>query len=223
MFEIGKEYKLRNGMKARVYALDGEAAHGRIGDQSVHGAYLLTSGWCVASWSEDGKSLFSDRPHDFDLMPPCDPPGVVLPPIEWRDRPHWHWLRAERASNPSIAEWHKDNSTGVYAWWPTAEPGPVSPVDMSWHGWRYWKPVLPAEPTELAPTFTQLAEEQCKHHWINAMLDSEAYKYCTRCQKAMLLDLWSKTKTDIHAALIAEARSWQLELLNRLADALESK
>ncbi len=62
--ELGKQYKLRNGAEARVYAVDGG------GDYPVHGAYVHEHGWSVMTWREDGRSWRSGngRNEPYDLV-----------------------------------------------------------------------------------------------------------------------------------------------------------
>ena len=57
-------------------------------------------------------------------------------PSEKEKKHQHHFLHAERASYPSIAEWIKGN------WWCVNEVGPVSPEEMYRRGWRYGKPVM---------------------------------------------------------------------------------
>ncbi len=62
--ELGKQYKLRNGTEARVYAVDG------IGDYPVHGAVLNEHGWIIRTWREDGRCWMSGHSRDepYDLI-----------------------------------------------------------------------------------------------------------------------------------------------------------
>jgi len=65
----------------------------------------------------------------------------TLPPNEWLSRHHWHWLKSERASAPSLAEWLDG------AWYCMNEVGRILPQAMAARGWRYWKPVeAPGDP-----------------------------------------------------------------------------
>ena len=65
-FEVGKEYKIRNGRPARIYSLDG----GFEGDR-IHGAIYdpISKIWHMFNWNNAGKVMggFAER---FDLMPP---------------------------------------------------------------------------------------------------------------------------------------------------------
>ncbi len=62
--ELGKQYKLRNGAEARVYAVDGS------GDYPVHGAYVNEHGLVMMSWREDGRCWRSGHSRDepYDLV-----------------------------------------------------------------------------------------------------------------------------------------------------------
>ena len=61
MFEVGKEYTTKNGLRARTYASDG---WGRF---CIHGAIFRDGGWLNASWDKDGVSSNSSK---WDLTPP---------------------------------------------------------------------------------------------------------------------------------------------------------
>jgi hypothetical protein len=52
MFEVGKEYKTRDGSRARIYATDG--AQGLM-----HGAVFTLDGWSPRVWHTDGENMFS--------------------------------------------------------------------------------------------------------------------------------------------------------------------
>jgi len=62
MFEAGKEYKTRGGMRARVYATDGK------GVDTIHGA-VFDGGWVYNTWRPDGRWT-TTMGNDEDLMPP---------------------------------------------------------------------------------------------------------------------------------------------------------
>jgi len=67
--EAGKEYRTRDGGKARVYATDGAAP------RPIHGATHNRCGhWSMTSWHEDGSS-YRDRLWDVDII------------SEWKDEP----------------------------------------------------------------------------------------------------------------------------------------
>lgn len=59
--EVGMYYQLRNGMKARIYALDGH------GTDLVHGARFEDGHWTLMSWSsiDGGFSQFDDSEYDI--------------------------------------------------------------------------------------------------------------------------------------------------------------
>ena len=50
MFEANKEYKTRDGRRARIYAVECDNQH------SIHGAVLSSSGqWLLHIWSSSGR------------------------------------------------------------------------------------------------------------------------------------------------------------------------
>lgn len=60
--EVGKFYKTRDGMKARIYSLDGE------GEYPIHGALLIyDKGWHIISWLESGRQ-FQNSSDRSDLV-----------------------------------------------------------------------------------------------------------------------------------------------------------
>jgi hypothetical protein len=62
-FEVGKEYRTRDGRLARVYATDGGPV------SPVHGAiYHNKLGWIICGWRKDGKKVLH-RECDTDIMP----------------------------------------------------------------------------------------------------------------------------------------------------------
>lgn len=64
-FEAGREYKTRDGRRARVYATDGGEKlpiHGAVEDEE--------SGWGLCSWLKDGSFYMCiNKKSSFDLMP----------------------------------------------------------------------------------------------------------------------------------------------------------
>ncbi len=60
-WEVGKYYRTEKGRKARIYATDGRHA------RCVHGAILLTDGWAVTSWFENGVRVLNGSSDD-DLI-----------------------------------------------------------------------------------------------------------------------------------------------------------
>lgn len=66
-WQVGKEYKTRDGYRARIYATDTSNSYG----YSIHGALLDEKGWGITQWKSDGES---DWDSSFDLT--CD---------EWRE------------------------------------------------------------------------------------------------------------------------------------------
>lgn len=65
-FEAGKEYKTRDGSRARIYATDGR------GPWPIHGAIFENEGdgWVMNSWSSEGKVGLDSEARRGDLMPP---------------------------------------------------------------------------------------------------------------------------------------------------------
>lgn len=59
--EVGKFYKTRNGLKARIYALDG--------NDFIHGAVQVDSQWLLFAWQKDGRYI-ADRESGWDLIAP---------------------------------------------------------------------------------------------------------------------------------------------------------
>ncbi|MGM0584255.1 MAG: hypothetical protein ACQEUZ_06360 [Pseudomonadota bacterium] len=69
MFEAGKEYRTRDGRRARVYATDGG------GPCPIHGAINKNDRWFAYCWRKDGtdaeqQSLPAIVTPNDDLMPP---------------------------------------------------------------------------------------------------------------------------------------------------------
>lgn len=60
--EAGKEYRTRDGRKARVYAVDG------CKPSPVHGAILTYMGWSTCSWRSDGAITAAGEVSN-DLLP----------------------------------------------------------------------------------------------------------------------------------------------------------
>jgi hypothetical protein len=75
--QVGKFYRTRNGLKVRIYALDGCAPY------VVHGAYQHKElGWIFTGWTDNGmyNSLLDDHPtSDLDIV------------SEWVDKPVFDW------------------------------------------------------------------------------------------------------------------------------------
>lgn len=70
IFEAGKEYRTRDGSRARVYATDGESRW------PIHGAVKHRQGWYMQSWCGDGCHVSPGERTPNDLIPPR-PPVVV--------------------------------------------------------------------------------------------------------------------------------------------------
>ena len=63
MIDINKTYRTRNGMKVRIYAVDGQ------GKKSVHGAYCgFVEGWIPLSWTKYGKVDLYQEIQPLDLI-----------------------------------------------------------------------------------------------------------------------------------------------------------
>jgi len=64
MFEVGKEYKTRDGRKVRIYATDG------VEGEEIHGAtYEGGVGWYPQTWGAGGR--YRERGNSAsDIMPP---------------------------------------------------------------------------------------------------------------------------------------------------------
>lgn len=72
MFEPGKEYKMRDGRKVRIYATDAG------GEYPVHGAYFHGDKWYNISWTKEGKIYKNDHLQSSgDIMPP-EPEKVMV-------------------------------------------------------------------------------------------------------------------------------------------------
>lgn len=69
-WEPGKEYRTRDGKRARVYATDGGAKW------SIHGAILADGEWRSKVWDESGHYHPGGHADPSDLKPP-KPPVVV--------------------------------------------------------------------------------------------------------------------------------------------------
>lgn len=80
LFEAGKEYKTRDGRRARVYAVDGEEPY------PIHGAYQYSgNGWQCRAWTREGHGTELSCPTDADLMPP-EPERRTVWLSAWRDK-----------------------------------------------------------------------------------------------------------------------------------------
>lgn len=64
-FEVGKEYRTRDGSTARVYATDAG------GDTPMHGAWWHEeeNRWETEEWTLDGRIYLTHGKSDLDLMP----------------------------------------------------------------------------------------------------------------------------------------------------------
>lgn len=64
MIDINKQYRTRNGLKVRIYAVDGH------GHKSVHGAYWdgFVEGWIPLSWTKYGKVDLYQEIQPLDLI-----------------------------------------------------------------------------------------------------------------------------------------------------------
>jgi hypothetical protein len=75
--QVGKFYKTRNGLKVRIYALDGHTPY------SVHGAYQHKGlGWIFTGWTNDG--IYTSSLDDC----PASDLGIMS---EWVDKPIFDW------------------------------------------------------------------------------------------------------------------------------------
>lgn len=78
----------------------------------------------------------------------------TYPPNPTNDE-SFHWLRCERASTPSVAQWIDGR------WYCIDEKGGVTPNEMFRRGWVYWKPIEnPGDPVE---SFNEPELEQVWH------------------------------------------------------------
>ena len=91
--EAGKFYKLRNGLKARIYATDANNTY------PIHGAYFADQ-WLLTQWRGDGRSRYQGGiSGEYDIISEwVDKPDKeifsTLPPwIKWvakdEDRTWW--------------------------------------------------------------------------------------------------------------------------------------
>lgn len=67
IFEPGKEYRTRDGRRARVYATDADC------DEAIHGAVLVDMPypqWEQVGWETIDGSFQAGVEDDLDLMPP---------------------------------------------------------------------------------------------------------------------------------------------------------
>jgi len=64
MIDITKMYSTRNGLKVRIYAVDGQ------GKKSIHGAYWdgFVEGWISLSWTKYGKVDLYQEIQPLDLI-----------------------------------------------------------------------------------------------------------------------------------------------------------
>lgn len=58
--QAGKEYRTRDGRRARIYASDGAG-------ERIHGAVLMSNGWYNMSWRTDGQ-MWKGSTSGFDIV-----------------------------------------------------------------------------------------------------------------------------------------------------------
>lgn len=67
--EVGKFYRLRNGLKARIYAVDGG------GSYKIHGAVFDASSpklWWINIWRASGRQDSQNYEHGQDIVSEWD-------------------------------------------------------------------------------------------------------------------------------------------------------
>jgi hypothetical protein len=75
----GKEYKTRDGRKARIYAVDCG------GEYPIHGAIEYENRWSAEGWAANGKVYSDDSNLDeIDLMPPLEECWVNIFELDFR-------------------------------------------------------------------------------------------------------------------------------------------
>jgi hypothetical protein len=79
--EAGKEYRTRDGRKARVYATDG------ISPYVVHGAIQTPQGWSLQSWITNGAKRSDGLAGTY--MSDLVSEWVNLPEVDWSKLPAW--------------------------------------------------------------------------------------------------------------------------------------
>ena len=72
--EVGKFYKTRCGMKARIYAIDGGAVKNNIHGATFDSEY---ASWDQCSWGPNGRHLLSGK-HELDLVSEWEDPKLRL-------------------------------------------------------------------------------------------------------------------------------------------------
>ena len=62
IIELGKFYKTRDGMKVRIYDVDGSP------DYPIHGAILWDAGWGVEQWTKEGFYFWPEGECQADII-----------------------------------------------------------------------------------------------------------------------------------------------------------
>jgi hypothetical protein len=124
--EPGKYYRLRNGLKYRCYATDGNRPY-----YPIHGAYFAkeSGGWDVLSLTADGKNDATSYVTDFDIVD------------YWTDKPIINWA--------NIAAWHNYVFQDYCGTWYATSGKPTKLPDRNNWGFRYIHTT--DIPTEYAP------------------------------------------------------------------------
>lgn len=110
--EVGKKYRLRNGLKARIYALDG-----RDSGEEVHGAILFKDGWNMANWHENGRK-FKDAEDSYDIVSEWKPELK----IDFSHIPDWiPWVAMDmdgtwKCGNNEPSIWKHGNPSVGWDW-----------------------------------------------------------------------------------------------------------
>ena len=62
IIEVGKFYKTRDGMKIRIYAVDGYPYY------PIRGAILCDDGWLGETWTKEGFYLCREKEYRADIV-----------------------------------------------------------------------------------------------------------------------------------------------------------
>lgn len=108
-FEVGQEYDTRGGLRARIYATDGD------GGEAIHGAVLVDDVWRLKCWRADGRHYYGCE-CSMDLIPP---PPVVSEALVNAFKHRWlYWAaddldsRIRNSLSAALTQYEKERKQG---------------------------------------------------------------------------------------------------------------
>lgn len=113
IIEAGKFYATKNGLKVRIYSVDGTP------DAPVHGAFLGPKGWNARLWTHEGTALFA---IELDIIDPW----IEKPIVDWSAMPKWgnyvamdkngkwHWYALLPSISPDSCGMWKLNTSSTF-------------------------------------------------------------------------------------------------------------